>query len=229
MLKNSVVGAERAKQAGFDGIEVTAPTATCSTKPIRTGRTVVPTPMAAPSRTVHVSCLEVTEAAVSVWGKNRVGVRRGPKPPWVSMSDWNLEATFGYAADQLNKFDLAYLHTIQPTTSSAVKLRSKASLPSQRPRSARSTTAASLPPAASNAKVPRRSSSVGEVDFVAFGRHFSANPDLAYRRKNNLPLNKYDRDSFWVATAADIQTFSTPRKGSGRSLTAQRCNALFVL
>lgn len=33
---------------------------------------------------------------------------------------------------------------------------------------------------------------------VVFGRHFLANPDLPYRIKEGLPLNKYDRASFYT-------------------------------
>lgn len=34
--------------------------------------------------------------------------------------------------------------------------------------------------------------------LVAFGRHFLANPDLVYRIKNGIPLNKYNRDTFYI-------------------------------
>ncbi|TDZ28360.1 Chanoclavine-I aldehyde reductase fgaOx3 [Colletotrichum trifolii] len=33
---------------------------------------------------------------------------------------------------------------------------------------------------------------------VVFGRHFLANPDLPFRIKHGLPLNKYDRDTFYT-------------------------------
>ena len=43
-----------------------------------------------------------------------------------------------------------------------------------------------------------------EVDYsdnnvaVVFGRHFLANPDLPFRIRNNLSLNKYDRPTFYT-------------------------------
>jgi len=37
----------------------------------------------------------------------------------------------------------------------------------------------------------------GGADLVAFGRHFIANPDLPYRLRNRLPLNAYDRSTFY--------------------------------
>jgi len=40
----------------------------------------------------------------------------------------------------------------------------------------------------------------GDADLVAFGRHFIANPDLPERLRNRLPLNKYDRATFFGGT-----------------------------
>ena len=37
----------------------------------------------------------------------------------------------------------------------------------------------------------------GDADLVAFGRHFAANPDLPKRIELGLPLNPYDRNTFW--------------------------------
>ena len=34
--------------------------------------------------------------------------------------------------------------------------------------------------------------------IIAFGRHFLANPDLIERFKQSIPLNKYDRSTFYT-------------------------------
>jgi N-ethylmaleimide reductase len=41
----------------------------------------------------------------------------------------------------------------------------------------------------------------GIADLVAFGRHFVANPDLVRRIHERLPLNAYDRDTFYTFEA----------------------------
>ncbi len=41
----------------------------------------------------------------------------------------------------------------------------------------------------------------GDADLIAFGRHFIANPDLPKRLRHNLPLNEYDRETFFGRTA----------------------------
>lgn len=38
-------------------------------------------------------------------------------------------------------------------------------------------------------------------DLIAFGRHFIANPDLVYRLENDIPLNTYDRKTFYLPGA----------------------------
>jgi N-ethylmaleimide reductase len=41
----------------------------------------------------------------------------------------------------------------------------------------------------------------GDADLVAFGRHFIANPDLPKRIELGLPLNPYDRETFYTFDA----------------------------
>jgi N-ethylmaleimide reductase len=41
----------------------------------------------------------------------------------------------------------------------------------------------------------------GDADLVAFGRHFLANPDLPKRIRLGLPLNAYDRNTFYTFDA----------------------------
>ena len=39
--------------------------------------------------------------------------------------------------------------------------------------------------------------SAGDTDGIVFGRWFISNPDLVYRLAEGLPLNKYDRSTFY--------------------------------
>ncbi len=41
----------------------------------------------------------------------------------------------------------------------------------------------------------------GVADLVAFGRHFVSNPDLPKRIQLGLPLNEYDRKTFYTFEA----------------------------
>ncbi len=41
----------------------------------------------------------------------------------------------------------------------------------------------------------------GDADLVAFGRHFTSNPDLPRRIQLGLPLSPYDRETFYGGDA----------------------------
>jgi N-ethylmaleimide reductase len=47
----------------------------------------------------------------------------------------------------------------------------------------------------------------GNADLVAFGRHFSSNPDLPYRLQHNLPLTPYVRSAFWGGDEKNYSDF----------------------
>jgi N-ethylmaleimide reductase len=143
--------------------------------------------------------LEATEALVDVWGGERVGVRFSPSGQWGSISDSNPEATFRYATEQLNRFNLAYLHVIEPRVKGV------------------ETIAEGQPPVASSylrqffngpiiaaggydRRGAEKSLAAGNADLIAFGRHFASNPDLPARLAQDLPLAPYDRSAFWGGT-----------------------------
>jgi tRNA-dihydrouridine synthase len=52
----------------------------------------------------------------------------------------------------------------------------------------------------------------GDADLVAFGRHFSSNPDLPYRLQHNLPLTPYVRDAFWGGDEKNYSDFPRLRR-----------------
>lgn len=102
----------------------------------------------------------------------------------------------GYAAEQLNGFGLVYLHVVEPRVKG------------------NNTSDADAPPVATcelrhifNGPIIAAGGFIGasaeaivsaaDANLVAFGRHFIANPDLARRLRKDLPLNPYDRSTFY--------------------------------
>jgi N-ethylmaleimide reductase len=116
------------------------------------------------------------------------------------MSDSDPIALFGYAAEQLNKLDLAYLHIIEPringSTEIADGLEPVASMHLRKIFKGKIIAAGGFDFDKANDILAK-----GYADLVAFGRHFIANPDLVYRFQNNLPLNRYNRDTFYGGSA----------------------------
>jgi N-ethylmaleimide reductase len=142
----------------------------------------------------------VVEALVSVWGGNRVAVRIAPSGTWNGVSDSNPIALFDYLAKQLNRFGLAYLHIIEPRIKGNVLIaEGQGHIATTRLRkifTGKIIAAGGFEPGTAEAAVRE-----GDADLVAFGRHFLANPDLPKRIHLALPLNVYDRDTFYTFDA----------------------------
>jgi N-ethylmaleimide reductase len=189
-------GAIRAKAAGFDGVEIHGANGYLIDQFLQDGSNKRTDAYGGSIENRTRFLLEVTEAVTSVWGGDRVGVRLGPSGTFGSMSDSNPNALFGYAAAQLNRFGLAYLHLIEPRIVGS-KLRADG-LP---PIAAHQLRRVFEGPVIAAGGFERDSAEAivdsGDADLVAFGRHFAANPDLVERLTRNLPLNPHDRDTFY--------------------------------
>ena len=188
--------AERAKTAGFDGVELHNANGYLADTFLQDGTNKRTDAYGGTIEKRAALSLSLVEALVSVWGGSSVGVRVSPSGKWGSISDSNPEATFGYYAQQLNKYGLAYLHIIEPRVMGTETIEE------------------SMPPVASSFlrqvfKGPiiaaggfdRQGAEAilqkGDADLVAFGRYFTSNPDLPERLMQNLPLNPYVREAFW--------------------------------
>jgi N-ethylmaleimide reductase len=105
---------ERAKEAGFDGVEIHGANGYLPDQFLQDGTNKRTDSYGGPIKNRARFLLEVTEAAASMWGGSRVGVRIAPSGEYGSMSDSDPQATFGYIARQMNDFGLAYLHIVEP-------------------------------------------------------------------------------------------------------------------
>lgn len=193
-------GARRAKLAGFDGVEIHGANGYLVDQFLQDGSNHRTDGYGgSPARRARF-LLEVTDAAVSVWGHDRVGVRISPGTKFNSMSDSNPDVTFGYVAERLNEFGLAYLHVIEPRMygSKLVEngLPAIASTQMRKGFKGSIITAGGFEPDTAESALQR-----GEADLVAFGRYFISNPDLPKRIRQGLPLNAYDRPTFYGGDA----------------------------
>ncbi len=189
--------AERAKAAGFDGAELHAANGYLPDQFLEDGSNQRTDAYGGSVENRSRFLLEVVEAMVSVWGENRVAVRIGPGGTWNFMSDSNPTALFDYVAEQLNRFGLAYLHIIEPRIKGNVLIaEGQAPVATAQLRKifkGKIIAAGGFEPDSAEAVVEK-----GHADLVAFGRHFVANPDLPKRIKLGLPLNAYDRATFYT-------------------------------
>jgi N-ethylmaleimide reductase len=193
-------GAERAFRAGFDGVEIHGANGYLPDQFLQDGTNKRTDEYGGSVENRARFLLEVTQAAISAWGADRVGVRISPSGTYGSMSDSNPPATFGYVATQLDRLGIAYLHVVEPRIKGTEEIsHGEAPVAAQhlRPKFSRTLIAAGgFAPRSAEAIV-----AAGDADLVAFGRHFISNPDLPERLRRSLPLNRYDRSTFYGGDA----------------------------
>jgi N-ethylmaleimide reductase len=214
-------GAERAKVAGFDGVEVHAANGYLIDQFLQDNSNQRTDAYGGTVENRTRFLLEVVEAVTSVWGSDRVGVRIGPSNKFGGMGDSAPDVTFPYVARALARFGLAYLHVIEPRVTGNVSddAQQPVAAGQLRPLFGGPVIAAG----GFNAEGADAILTRGDTDLVAFGRHFLANPDLPERLRRNLPLNTYDRNTFYYGGMkgyADYPFYGTVRHDDGSSIEA---------
>jgi N-ethylmaleimide reductase len=200
LVESFRTAAIRGKQAGFDGVELHAANGYLFDQFLQDGSNKRTDIYGGSFENRARFLLDATKAVISVWGSDKVAVRIGPSGNWGDMSDSNPEGLFTYVAQELAKLNLAYLHLIEPRIAGNVEDESK----DQNPVAARLIRKhyQGTIIAAGGFKRDTAQAIVeeGAADLVAFGRDFIANPDLPERLRHNLPLNAYDRPTFFGGT-----------------------------
>jgi N-ethylmaleimide reductase len=189
--------AERAMDAGFEGVEVHGANGYLVDQFLQNGSNKRTDEYGGSIENRFRFLSEVVHGLVSVWGAGRVAVRLGPSGTFNGMSDSDPLALFSYAAEQLNAFDLAYLHLIEPRVTGSVTTspdHGAVAAEQLRPIFKGKLVAAG----GFEADTAEASIDSGMPDAVAFGRHYLSNPDLVRRMREDLPLNAYDRDTFYT-------------------------------
>ncbi len=142
--------------------------------------------------------MEVTQAAVDVWGANRVGVRLSPYGIANGSGEADPMPLYSHAIKSLDKLGLAYLHFIEPRSSGAGRADVNwQNVPSAmvlyRPLwSGPLISAGGFTGESAEAAIAE-----GHADAIAFGRIFISNPDLPRRLHRGYPLTPYDRATFY--------------------------------
>jgi N-ethylmaleimide reductase len=115
------------------------------------------------------------------------------------MFDSDPQATFGYVARQLDALGIAYLHIVEPRIKGTELIAEAEPVAVRHLRPLfRGTIIAAGGFDGAGAEALLES---GDADAVAFGRAFIANPDLPERLRLGLPLNAYDRATFFGGDA----------------------------
>lgn len=107
-------GAENAMTAGFDGIELHGAFGYLIDQFLQDGSNQRTDEYGGSIENRAKFLLEVVAAVASVWGADRVGIKLSPSNTFYGMYDSNPQATFSYVLNALNRFNLAYVHLMEP-------------------------------------------------------------------------------------------------------------------
>lgn len=181
-------GAENAKAAGFDGVEIHGANGYLIDQFLQDSTNQRMDAYGGSIENRARFMLEVTDAVVSVWGADRVGMHIAPRGDAHDMGDSDPAAVFGYVARELGKRKLAFLCARESHDKSALGPALKQAFGGVFIANERFTTESARDAIVS-----------GHADAVAWGKAAIANPDLVERLRINAPLNPPDSETFYGA------------------------------
>lgn len=183
-------GAENAQAAGFDGVEIHGANGYLLDQFLQTNSNHRTDEYGGPIENRARLMLEVTDACISVWGKDRVGMHLAPRGDAHSIGDADPLATFGYVARELGKRQIAFICAREHTGEGRIGPELKKAFGGVY---------------VANEKFTQETGeailAAGEADAVAYGIPFIANPDLPWRFASHGPLNAPDPSTFYSSGA----------------------------
>jgi N-ethylmaleimide reductase len=187
--------AERAKAAGFDGVEIHSANGYLLDQFLQS-KTNQRTDQYGGSMENRYRILgEVVEAVTSVFPANRVAVRLAPNGGFNDMGSPDYREQFTYIAQELDKYGLAYLHVMDGTTFGFHELGEPVTLSEFRN--------VFHGPLMGNVGYTQETAEAaiasGNADLIAFGRPYIPNPDLVERFANDWPLTESADMSTWYS------------------------------
>ncbi len=182
-------GAENAQRAGFDGVELHGANGYLLDQFLQDSSNHRADDYGGSIENRARLMLAVTDAAISVWGADRVGMHLAPRGH-VHESDSNPAETFGYVARELGKRRIAFICARESLGDNRLGPALKKAFGGVY---------------IANEKFTQETAedviAAGEADAVAFGVLFIANPDLPQRFAASGPLNELDRATFYTPLA----------------------------
>jgi 2,4-dienoyl-CoA reductase-like NADH-dependent reductase (Old Yellow Enzyme family) len=183
-------GAENAKKAGFDGVEVHGANGYLLDQFLQDKTNQRDDIYGGAIENRARLMLEVTDACIDVWGADRVGMHLAPRRDSHDMGDSTPLETFGYVARELGKRGIAFICAREAIGDDRLGPALKQAFGGVY---------------IANEKLSKESAeqliASGDADAVAFGQWFIANPDLPARLQADAPLNPARPETFYAPGA----------------------------
>ncbi len=180
-------GAANAQAAGFDGVELHGANGYLIDQFLQDGSNHRTDGYGGSIENRARFMLEAADAAISVWGSDRVGMHLAPRGDSHGVFDSNREATFTYAAKELGKRKLAF-----------IAAREHVGPDSLGPGLRKIFSGVFVANEAIDFYTGQQLLNEGKADAVAFGKLFIANPDLPARFRRSAVLNRPEPNTFYA-------------------------------
>lgn len=172
-------GAENAKKAGFDGVEIHGANGYLIDQFLQDGTNKRTDDYGGSIENRARLLLEVVDAAISVWGADRVGVHLSPRGDSHTMSDSDPRSTFGHVARELGRRKIAFIFTREYQGEDSLS-----------PMMKNEFGGVFIANEKFNKESAEKIISEGKADAVSFGVPYISNPDLVERFAQNVSLNE---------------------------------------
>ena len=197
IIDDYVQAAQRAIEAGFDGVEVHAANGYLLDQFIRDGANQRTDNFGGSIENRWRFPLQLTEAVAGAVGRERTGIRLSPRGPFNDMKDSDPVATFTYGAGALSSLGLAYVHLLEAQPGHM--MFSDGDL--VHPHIRKAFAGPLILNGGYDKKLANAALEQEHADAIAFGIPFLANPDLPRRMLEDAPLNAPDFPTFYTPGA----------------------------
>ena len=184
IVKAYKMAAERAKGAGFDGIEVHAANGYLLDQFLQSKTNKRSDCYGGNHENRFQLLREIITAVTKVWPANRIGVRLSPNGNFNDMGSEDYRETFTYITSQLNTMDLAYLHVVDGLAFGFHELGDPMNLNEFR----KLCSGPLMGNCGYTQETAEQAIKEKQADIIAFGRPFINNPDLVERFRNGWAL-----------------------------------------
>jgi N-ethylmaleimide reductase len=195
--------AVNAKQAGFDGVEIHGANGYLLEQFLQSHTNLRTDRYGGSIDNRARLLLEIVEAAIAVWGANRVGVRLSPYGIANGSGEAEPMPLYTHVVKALDSLGLAYLHFIEPRSSGAGRAEVNwQNVPSAMVLFRPLWRGVLIAAGGFTGETAEAAIAQGHADAIAFGRIFISNPDLPRRLQQGFPLTSYNRATFYGGEAA---------------------------